>query len=355
MEFLGFFKMTILFLVAGSIIGLLVVTPIQNHYDPDGGWSNFTNTYNTPTLDLDLDRGKKHDKETNSSYLWAYLVFTYVYTGLLSYFLVRQSARVSRRRQEYLGSQSSVADRTIRISGIPRELRDEDKLRDFVEKLKIGDVSAVTLCRDWREIDTLAVRRAKTLRKLEEAYVAFEGTSVQRDLQTLPVVQPTPEEDQRAIEAAATSENEPLLNGHAKALQKRPKIRTGPWGVMGNEVDAIDFYTAKLQQLDESILEARKKEYTATALAFVTFEKVSGAVRPVPLIILILATRCAIFVRSNSASTCRSFGTCTERYCLAKHLHLKTRENGPGMDNNCHQWSRIPPLGHSNWCIERFS
>ena len=316
--------MSILFLVAGSIIGLLVVTPIQNYYDPDGGWSNFTNAYHAPNLDLDLDIDKKHDKETNSSYLWAYLVFTYVYTGLLSYFLVRQSARVSRRRQDYLGSQSSVADRTIRISGIPRELRDEEKLRDFVEKLKIGDVSAVTICRDWREIDTLASKRAKTLRKLEEAYVSFEGISVQRDLQTLPVVQPTPDEEQRPIEAASTSENEPLLNGHPKPVQKRPKIRTGLWGIMGTEVDAIDFFTAKLQQLDESILDARKKEYTATALAFVTFEKVSGAVRPVPLTILILATRCTIFIRSNPTSTCGSFGTCTKRHCLAKHLHLKT-------------------------------
>jgi hypothetical protein len=49
---------------------------------------------------------------------------------------------------------------------------------------------------------------------------------------------------------------------------------------LGKDVDAIDFYTAKLQHLDQTILEARKKEYPATPLAFVTFEKVSGAVRP---------------------------------------------------------------------------
>ena len=49
---------------------------------------------------------------------------------------------------------------------------------------------------------------------------------------------------------------------------------------MGPKVDAIDFYTAKLQRLDETILVARKKEYHATPMAFVTFDKVSGAVCP---------------------------------------------------------------------------
>jgi hypothetical protein len=47
---------------------------------------------------------------------------------------------------------------------------------------------------------------------------------------------------------------------------------------MGKEVDAIDYYTVKLQELDRTILDARKKEYVATPMAFVTFETASGAV-----------------------------------------------------------------------------
>jgi calcium permeable stress-gated cation channel len=268
--------MAIMFLLAGSLIGLIVVTPIQNHFDPDGGWGNFTEGFSQ--YRFEADKSGKGDKETNSSYLWAYLVFTYVYTALLSWFLLKQSSIVSKRRQEYLGHQASVADRTIKISGIPHDLRTEQKLQDFIEKLRIGDVSAVTVCRDWREIDQLAEKRAATLRKLEEAYIVLEGQRVERDLQTLPVVQPTPDQTERPA-STMSSESQPLINGHGrKQTRRRPKIRTGPWGLLGKEVDAIEYYTAKLQHLDQTILEARKKEYTATPMAFVTFDKVSGAV-----------------------------------------------------------------------------
>src|SRR5277367_3888219 len=269
--------MSILFLAASSFIGLVVVMPIQSHFDPDGGWGNFTDFTTLTRTTIDID--KKPTEPQNTSYLWAYLVFTYVFTILLSYFLVNQSRVVSKRRQEYLGSQSSVADRTIKISGIPHDLRHEKKLQDFVEKLRIGDVSAVTICRDWREIDELASKRAGTLRKLEEAYIAFEGQRVNRDLQTLPIVQPTPEQTTQRAASASSVEIEPLLlNRHRKQARRRPTIRIGPWGLLGKEIDAIDYYTAKLQLLDQTIFEARKKEYPATPLAFVTFETVSGAV-----------------------------------------------------------------------------
>jgi len=278
-----------MFLLVATFIGLIIVTPIQNHFDPDSGWGNFSEF-----RQLRDEADKKPEKETHHAYLWAYLVFTYVFTALLSYYLLKQSTIVSKRRQEYLGSQSSVADRTIILSGIPHELRTEEKLRDWIEKLRIGDVRAITICRDWRDLDDLAEKRATTLRKLEEAYVAFEGRKVERDLQTLPIVQPNPEEDERPATSASSVESRPLLNGHRKPIRRRPKIKTGPYGLMGAEVDAIDYYTAKLQHLDRTLLEARKKEYTATTLAFVTFDAVSGAVFSIQRKFLTIATRCTI-------------------------------------------------------------
>jgi calcium permeable stress-gated cation channel len=265
--------MSIKFLLVSSVIGLIIVMPIQNQYDPDGGWDNVTSI----TRVIDTEKKKKPDVDPDMSYLWAYLVFTYVFTGLLSFFLVSQSRMVSKLRQEYLGSQSSVADRTIKLSGIPTELRDEDKLREHIEKLRIGDVSAVTICRDWTEIDKLSEQRAAILKKLEEAYVAWEGRRPERNLQTLPIVRPTSHEGERPG-SSSSRDSHPLINGNRKPIRQRPKIRTGLWGLVGTEVDAIDFYMAKLQRLDETIFMARKKEYHATPMAFVTFDKVSGAV-----------------------------------------------------------------------------
>jgi len=265
-----------MFLLVSSVIGLVIVMPIQHQFDPDGGWDNVTAIR---TMVLETDNKKKPALDPDLSYLWAYLVFTYVFTGLLSFFLLAQSRIVSKLRQESLGSQSSVADRTIKLSGIPTELRDEHKLRDHLEKLRIGDVTAVTICRDWTEIDKLSEQRVAVLRKLEEAYVAWEGRRRDHDLQNLPVVQPNPQQAERPG-SSSSHDTQPLINGHRKSVRQRPAIRTGPWGLMGPKVDAIDFYTAKLQRLDETILVARKKEYRATPMAFVTFDKVSGAVCP---------------------------------------------------------------------------
>jgi calcium permeable stress-gated cation channel len=291
--------MSIFFLLAGSLIGLIIVMPIQSHFDPDGGFGNFTDFQI-----IKLQTEKKDGKDPDSSYLWAYLVFTYVFTILLSFYLVKQSRIVSKRRQQYLGSQSSLADRTIKVSGIPHELRDEEKLREFVEKLQIGEVSSVTICRDWREIDQLADQRAKVLRKLEEAYVVFQGTRIERDLHTLLIVQPPPDDDAR--------ENQPLINGHRKPRRRRPKIRTGPWGLMGKEFDAIDYYTVKLQELDRTILEAREKIYPATPMAFVTFDKVASAVYSFRVTFLTrIATRRPVVIGSNATSISSSFSACS--------------------------------------------
>jgi|SRR5579862_2614732 len=299
--------MSITFLLVATLIGLIVVSPIQNHFDPDSGWGNFTEVRL-----LRYGAEEKPEKKTHQAYLWAYLVFTYVFTALLSYYLLKTSSIVSKRRQEYLGSQSSVADRTIILSGIPHDLRTEAKLQDWIEKLRIGDVRAVTICRDWREVDDLNEKRAATLRKLEETYVAFEGTKIERDLQTLPIVQPTPVQDERPATSVSSVESGPLLNGHRKPAKRRPKLRTGPYGLMGKEVDAIDYYTAKLQHLDRCILDARKKEYDATPLAFVTFDAVSGAVYHSIMSWLTIATCCAISPGSYPTTSRCSASTSTE-------------------------------------------
>jgi len=137
------------------------------------------------------------DQLPDTSYLWAYLVFTYLFTGLTIYFIRAQTLRIIKVRQEYLGNQETVTDRTIkcvkplpfswkiiptlqvltkaRLSGIPPELRDEETLKETIEKLNIGKVESVTICRDWKILDNLMDKRTQTLRKLEEAWAVHIG------------------------------------------------------------------------------------------------------------------------------------------------------------------------------------
>src|SRR5207248_916001 len=82
---------------------------------------------------------------------------------------------IIRVRQDYLGSQSTVTDRTIKLSGIPLELRSEEKVKQLLERLEIGKVESVTICRNWKTLDGLLNKRTYILRKLEEAWTVHLG------------------------------------------------------------------------------------------------------------------------------------------------------------------------------------
>lgn len=271
----------IIFLVAAAII-----TPINKHFRPpesnesalsgrplftaeELGWSwdERTNIYANPVQDVNKD----------TSYLWAYLAFTYAFTGLSLYIILQETRKMIRIRQEYLGSQSTITDRTFRLSGIPRELRSEDEIKEFLEKLEIGKVESVTMCRKWGELDNLMDKRAVTLRKLEEAWTVHLGQPVQPPLSTSQV-----SHEARAEDEGDETEQDGLLGGpnasnHITSYE-RPRPTTRIWFGMGNlqnkTVDAIDHYETKLDALDQQIGSARKKSYRPTAQAFVTMDSV---------------------------------------------------------------------------------
>lgn len=220
-------------------------------------------------------------------YLWAYLVFTYFFTFLVIWFLNSETFKMIRIRQEYLGTQSTITDRTFRITGIPKELRTEGKLKDLVERLEIGKVESVTVCRDWKELDALVAERAGVLQKLEEAWADFRKKSpsytpddaVRRSnsrsmLAGLNGSSPDEEE--------AAGENGRLLSGesgaHQFAERERPTTRIwyGFLGLRNRKTDAIDYYEEKLRRLDGRIVAARKQHYEPADIAFVTMDSIAA-------------------------------------------------------------------------------
>lgn len=233
----------------------------------DWSWDERANIYSNP----------RHGIKEDTSYLWAYLAFTYLFTGLSLYIIVEETRKMIRIRQEYLGSQSTVTDRTFRLSGIPRHLRAEDEIKEFLEKLEIGKVESVTMCRKWGELDNLMERRAATLRKLEESWTVHLGQPVQLPLSTHHIPQGSREEGDRE-----ETEQDGLLAGpngsnHVTSYERaRPTTRIwfGFWKLQNKAVDAIDYYETKLEALDQEVVAARKKKYRPTAQAFVTMDSV---------------------------------------------------------------------------------
>lgn len=281
--------MAIKFLLITLFFALVVIKPVHDtHQDKEGKKSPI---HPGPSYERIEVRSTSFttfaaEYERYTDYLWMYLVFVYLFTALILYLIVSETRRIIDIRQEYLGSQTTITDRTIKLSGIPVDLRSEDKIKAFIMDLGIGKVESVTLCRNWRDLDKKLIERRAIVRKLEEAWTVHLGSRrVERSLETLPVVQPRPpeplgdrndHEDERS-QFLSDSERDP--DHVVPYAQRRPKARIwyGPFNLRYRNVDAIDCYEEKLRRIDEEIRALRKKEFEPMPLAFVTMDSVASA------------------------------------------------------------------------------
>ena len=295
MQFLAFFKLAAKITAVMAFFALTVLLPINNSYvgpidldpkKPDEGddeawlWGG--------------DWGGDGDRSTapKNRYLWAYLAFAYFFSILTIYLMNLETFRVLRIRQDYLGGQFTITDRTFRLSGIPKGLKSEDKIKQLVERLEIGTVENVTLCRDWSELDRMMAERDVLIRRLEELWSVYLG---QKPALPRPAGrswrQPRRSQPPASVEngAESTPQNEndvdergPLLDDGAPpppTLERtRPQmtIRYGFLKLRSRKTDAIDYYEEKLRRLDDKIVAARKKEYKPADLAFVTMDSIAA-------------------------------------------------------------------------------
>ncbi|CAN8099721.1 unnamed protein product [Discula destructiva] len=273
--FLAFFKLAIKLFGVLFLFAAIVLEPINRKYVPDQA------VHPTPDPDNpDDDNSWNYDM----GYLWAYLIFTYFFTLLTLYLTNKETFKIIRIRQDYLGTQSTITDRTFKLSGMPKELRSENKIKELVEKLEIGAVESVTLCRNWKELDDLIAQRAVALRKLEETWSVYLGQEAKHCLderhQQISNVIGTETSNDHAVVDEEAGETSRLMNTGAHQWIDRPRPQTRIWyGLLRihfKKMDAIDYYEEKLRRLDEKIMAARKKEYTPVDQAFVTMDSIAA-------------------------------------------------------------------------------
>ncbi|KAJ5239379.1 hypothetical protein N7468_003998 [Penicillium chermesinum] len=282
--FLSFFKFAIRLLFSVCIFALTIILPL--HYANTGkygvpGWDDIVPPENGTTSSL--GKGKKDKDELfDSPYLWMYVVFPYIFTGLAFYFLLQETTKIIRTRQSYLGNQTSTTDRTVRLSGIPTELKSEDEIKKFVEGLRVGKVETVTLCRKWEELDRLIDERMEILRSLERAWTKHIGYKRRHDERRqdgdiLPLTyQPPLDEDHERSRLLAGVEQPHYISDYTN---ERPRVRVwyGLFKLQHRSIDAIDYYEERLRKINEQILAAREKEYPPTSVAFVTMESIAAS------------------------------------------------------------------------------
>jgi hypothetical protein len=274
--------MAIKYLVVALFFALTVIKPVHDAYpDPDSG-PKHNNTrivlQNQELLPnhstLSFLSQKVPIPYYEPDYLWMYLVFAYLFTGVALYLIIAESRRIIEIRQTYLGSQSTVTDRTIRLSGIPKDLQSEPKIKEFIEYLEIGKVESVIVCRDWKPLDTAVAQRASILRKLERAMAEHaHRLKEQRHMESPPessLASPISEDETAYLLEEA--------NGRDSQDKTRPKARIwfGRYNLHHKKVDAIDYYEEKLRRLDDEITAMRRKEFPTRPLAFVTMDNIAS-------------------------------------------------------------------------------
>ncbi|CAI5758620.1 unnamed protein product [Candida verbasci] len=301
-----FFKMCIRILTTCLLFAIIIISPIRYKFTgrvdqdyPDDG-NNGTSTVTRHVLyGTDLS----DDDKSYQKFLWLYTIFTYIFTFITAYFLFESTNKIINMRQKYLGKQSSITDRTVKISGIPGKLRDEIELIRYIENLNIGEVDSVLIVREWQKLNKLFKIRDKILRKLEESWVEFfhqNGIKSKNELlNTSSSIDPhvgdsfnLPYRDNENDQAAETTSihssivdqiseivensllNSDLLNDSS---YKRPTFKKGWFGLFGPQIDSINFYTDKLSVIDSEIKRARNKEYSPTSTAFLTMRTCAQA------------------------------------------------------------------------------
>ncbi len=256
-QFLSFFSFASKFLSITLFFALVVIFPINRNYlnsDGFGRYPHRNETYPNSTYGrvgiFDEDKGMY--PELPEGFPWVYVAFVYLFSGLAIYLLVKETQKVIHVRQGYLGSQSTVTDRTLRLSGIPSELRSEEKVKQFIEDLQIGKVDSVMICRNWKELDNLMAQRMVCLRRLEEAWTVHLGyRRVERNTATLPMVQPIPPgpaangNDEEQVGLLSGPDFERAHVAPYKRDRPQTRIRYGPFKMWSKKFDAIDYYEEK--------------------------------------------------------------------------------------------------------------
>lgn len=285
--------MAIHIFVVMAFFALVVLVPINSKFrkdlpwldkdrDPDEerlrGWHGFSPDYDIMGKKHKPDDDDGHDMSLERSYLWSYVIFTYLFVALTLYSINWETVRIIRLRQNYLGSQSTVTDRTFRLTGIPISLRNEAKLKTLIEKLGMGTVETISICCDWKELDDLVAERDRLLRSLETSWAKYLQSQQSSDRNTRQSDQNGETEggDEESAENSRLLAHDPNQPHVQDGERPQVTLRSGIFGIRRRKVDAIDYYEEKLRQTDEKVVEARKKNFTPTDMALVTMSSVAS-------------------------------------------------------------------------------
>ena len=183
------------------------------------------------------------------SAFWVYVAIAYVFNGIIFFFLWTNYRAVVRLRRSYLESseyQRSLHARTLLLTDIPKELRSDEGIVKIAEDVQAtGDTPRAAIARNVKDLPDLMEEHEETVRRLEKHLARYL-----KNPENLPSKRPTCK-----------------VNKNDKAYTK------------GQEVDAIEYLTARIKELEVQIKEVRMSvdKRNAQSYGFASYESIAEA------------------------------------------------------------------------------
>ncbi|GMM31900.1 Csc1 protein [Martiniozyma asiatica (nom. inval.)] len=284
--FLCFFRMCIKILFILATLGVCILSPIRyiltGSFDKDG---NGNDTFINRMLVIAKKGSTPGDQTEPISYLAWCTFFTYIFTGVIYWFLFKETAHIIRTRQKFLGSQRSLTDRTIFVRNIPELLRDERQLKLHIEALSVGKVDRISFVHDYSSLVKLFNKRIEIVEKLEIIFSRAYGLKV-----TLFDADKEKGVQLKTNESCQLNKGDilynPLVSNDPFDISNRKypvipidnKKRFGKLRWFGNKIDLVDYYSRKLIEIDEEINHCKNLDnFKIVPHAFITMDSVTDA------------------------------------------------------------------------------
>ncbi|PIA13035.1 DUF221-domain-containing protein [Coemansia reversa NRRL 1564] len=167
---LRLFKMLGALSATASIIGLFILVPIKVWLDPaskEGGFLDAKSLYNKVTT---AAMGSERP-------LVVHFAFAYVFTALVYFYFGRFAYQAISLRWHYLlRVRNTRPARSIMVTGIPKELAEEQRLRQHFETGDgLGSVVSVEIVPRIERLGVLVRRRSRLLKMIEEQVTVILG------------------------------------------------------------------------------------------------------------------------------------------------------------------------------------
>lgn len=307
--FLRFFRMCVKILLVLAVLGMTLMFPLR--WVGAGAMGEIFSAGATgEKIPPGSARagGDSSARSTPPSYLIACTIFTYIFTAVVNYFLLSETRHIIHTRQRFLGSQKSLTDRTIMITNVPRGMRDETGLKRHIEELGVGKVDSVFLAHNYAVLYRLFRERADVVCELELCYARWCGLDTQLFSAGPPSVTLQVRGDENAQENAQENARENTQENVEDTAQcansstpveyyPHSKLGRGPFhradphtflrttspptvklGLMGRKVNAVNYYSRRLAQVDAEIRSLRAGgKFRAIPYAFVSMRSVTDA------------------------------------------------------------------------------